>query len=125
MTMSLGTSKEYLEIKKMMWNEPKLLHSMLEKLAENIGEYANYQIKSGAQVIQVFDSWAGNLFFIIIFYFFYYANYQIKSGAQVIQVFDSWAGNLYFYFYFLFFLLCQLPNLELGEGSPGFRLLGW
>ena len=67
--MSLGTSKEYLEIKKMMWNEPKLLHSMLEKLAENIGEYANYQIKSGAQVIQVFDSWAGKLFIIIIIIF--------------------------------------------------------
>jgi hypothetical protein len=29
-----GTSKEYLEIKKMMWNEPKLLHSMLEKLVQ-------------------------------------------------------------------------------------------
>ena len=56
-----GTSKEYLEIKKMMWNEPKLLHTMLEKLAANIGEYANYQIECGAQVVQVFDSWAGSL----------------------------------------------------------------
>jgi len=56
-----GTSKEYLEIKKMMWSEPKMLHTMLEKLAENIGEYANFQIQSGAQVIQVFDSWAGSL----------------------------------------------------------------
>lgn len=56
-----GTSKEYLEIKKMMWNEPKTLHLMLEKLAENIGEYACFQIESGAQVIQVFDSWAGSL----------------------------------------------------------------
>lgn len=56
-----GTSKEYLEIKRMMWSDPKLLHTMLEKLAENIGEYANFQIKSGAQVIQVFDSWAGSL----------------------------------------------------------------
>ena len=56
-----GTSKEYLEIKKMMWNEPKLLHTMLEKLAANIGEYANHQIECGAQVIQVFDSWAGSL----------------------------------------------------------------
>jgi len=56
-----GTSKEYLEIKKMMYSEPALLHKMLENLAENIGEYACFQIESGAQVIQVFDSWAGSL----------------------------------------------------------------
>jgi len=56
-----GTSKEYLEIKKMMYSEPALLHKMLETLAENIGEYANFQIESGAQIIQVFDSWAGSL----------------------------------------------------------------
>merc|ERR1719183_2315388 len=41
-----GTSKEYLEIKKMMWGEPKLLHQMLETLAANIAEYANFQIES-------------------------------------------------------------------------------
>uniref|UniRef100_A0A7S0VNB8 Uroporphyrinogen decarboxylase n=1 Tax=Hemiselmis tepida TaxID=464990 RepID=A0A7S0VNB8_9CRYP len=56
-----GTSREYLEIKKMMYSEPAILHKMLEALAENIGNYANYQIESGAQVIQIFDSWAGHL----------------------------------------------------------------
>ncbi|CAM9440268.1 unnamed protein product, partial [Hapterophycus canaliculatus] len=55
------TSKEYLEIKKMAFLEPKLLHAMLQSLADSIGDYANYQIDSGAQVIQVFDSWAGHL----------------------------------------------------------------
>ncbi|CAM9172904.1 unnamed protein product [Choristocarpus tenellus] len=55
------TSKEYLEIKKMMFLEPDLLHSMLKSLADSIGDYANYQVDSGAQVIQVFDSWAGHL----------------------------------------------------------------
>jgi uroporphyrinogen decarboxylase len=34
---------------------------MLNGLAENIGNYAIFQIENGAQVIQVFDSWAGNL----------------------------------------------------------------
>ena len=55
------TSKEYVEIKKMALTEPELLHNMLKLLAENIGIYANYQIESGAQVIQIFDSWAGHL----------------------------------------------------------------
>ena len=55
------TSKEYLEIKKMALNEPKLLHTILQTLADNIGDYALYQIENGAQLIQIFDSWAGHL----------------------------------------------------------------
>ena len=55
------TSKEYLEIKKMALNEPNLLHAILQHLADNIGDYALYQIESGAQLIQIFDSWAGHL----------------------------------------------------------------
>mmetsp|Transcript_36542 Transcript_36542/g.67586 ORF Transcript_36542/g.67586 Transcript_36542/m.67586 type:complete len:412 (-) Transcript_36542:142-1377(-) len=55
------TSKEYLEIKKMAFSEPKLLHAILKNLAESIAEYALFQIESGAQLIQIFDSWAGHL----------------------------------------------------------------
>jgi len=55
------TSKEYLEIKKMAFNEPKLLHNILKTLADSISEYALYQIENGAQLIQIFDSWAGHL----------------------------------------------------------------
>jgi uroporphyrinogen decarboxylase len=55
------TSKEYLEIKKMAFNEPKLLHAMLQNLADSIGDYALYQIENGAQLMQIFDSWAGHL----------------------------------------------------------------
>lgn len=38
------TSKEYLEIKKMAFLEPELLHAMLKSLADSIGDYANYQV---------------------------------------------------------------------------------
>jgi uroporphyrinogen decarboxylase len=55
------TSKEYLEIKKMAFSEPKLLHAILQNLADSIAEYALFQIESGAQLIQIFDSWAGHL----------------------------------------------------------------
>ena len=47
------SSKEYLEIKKMALNEPELLHAILQKLADNIGDYALYQIENGAQLIQM------------------------------------------------------------------------
>jgi uroporphyrinogen decarboxylase len=56
-----GSSTEYKQIKSLGYQNPKVLHAMLDKLAENIGDYACFQIESGAQVIQVFDSWAGNL----------------------------------------------------------------
>jgi len=55
------TSKEYLEIKKMAFTEPKLLHTILKNLADSIAEYALFQIENGAQLIQIFDSWAGHL----------------------------------------------------------------
>jgi len=55
------SSKEYLEIKKMMFTEPTLAHHILKILADNIGDYALFQIENGAQLIQIFDSWAGHL----------------------------------------------------------------
>lgn len=56
-----GSSKEYKEIKSLGYQSPEVLHALLDKLADNIGDYAIFQIEAGAQVIQVFDSWAGNL----------------------------------------------------------------
>ena len=44
----------------MAFKEPDLLHKLLA-MAKSIGEYLKYQIKSGAQVVQIFDSWAGQL----------------------------------------------------------------
>ena len=55
------TSKEYLEIKKMAFNEPEVLHAILKSLADSIADYALYQVENGAQLIQIFDSWAGHL----------------------------------------------------------------
>ena len=55
------SSKNYSLIKSMAFKEPDLLHKLLDHLAKSIGEYLKYQIKSGAQVVQIFDSWAGQL----------------------------------------------------------------
>ena len=56
-----GGSSEFDITKRMMYTNPTLVHSLLGHLEENIATYAIYQIESGAQVIQVFDSWAGVL----------------------------------------------------------------
>jgi uroporphyrinogen decarboxylase len=55
------SSKEYAVIKAMAYSEPKMLHSFLTKLANAIATYVCYQIDCGAQVVQIFDSWAGQL----------------------------------------------------------------
>ncbi|HEY9737633.1 MAG TPA: uroporphyrinogen decarboxylase [Trichocoleus sp.] len=54
-------SKTYSVIKGMAFSEPEMLHTLLGKLADNIAAYARYQIDCGAQVVQMFDSWAGQL----------------------------------------------------------------
>ena len=55
------SSKNYAVIKAMAFQEPELLHSLLNHFAESIATYLRYQIDSGAQVVQMFDSWAGQL----------------------------------------------------------------
>lgn len=54
-------SKTYSIIKGMAFSDPAILHQLLGKLADAIAVYARYQIDSGAQVVQMFDSWAGQL----------------------------------------------------------------
>jgi uroporphyrinogen decarboxylase len=55
------SSKDYTIIKSMAFSQPNLLHQFLGKLADAIAVYVRYQIDSGAQVVQLFDSWAGQL----------------------------------------------------------------
>lgn len=55
------SSKSYSVIKAMAFSEPALLHRFLEKLADMVATYIRYQIDCGAQVVQMFDSWAGEL----------------------------------------------------------------
>jgi uroporphyrinogen decarboxylase len=56
-----GGSRNFAEIKKMAFAEPATLQRLLDKLAATIITYLRFQIESGAQVIQLFDTWAGEL----------------------------------------------------------------
>lgn len=55
------SSKNYSIIKGMAFSEPALLHQFLGIIADQIAVYVRYQIDNGAQVVQMFDSWAGQL----------------------------------------------------------------
>ena len=56
-----GSTKSFATVKAMMHREPKLLEALLAKLADACGKYLAAQIEAGADVVQVFDSWAGEL----------------------------------------------------------------
>ena len=56
-----GSATGFKEMNKLQQSNPQLLHDILQLLADNLADYACYQISNGAQVIQVFDSWAGHL----------------------------------------------------------------
>lgn len=56
-----GTSKSFTSIKTMMYRNPEILDALLLKLADACGLYLAAQIAAGADAVQVFDSWAGEL----------------------------------------------------------------
>ncbi len=113
-----GSSKVFWETKKMMYTEPMLFHSIMEKITAATILYLQAQAKAGAQALQLFDSWAGilapcdyekfvfpyveriieslKLFEIPIIFF---ANngatlldYSVRSGADVIGI--DWRINI-------------------------------
>ncbi len=56
-----GGSKEYLPLRTAMHHDSPELTAAIDKLAANMHTYLDMQIKAGAQVVQLFDSWAGVL----------------------------------------------------------------
>ena len=54
-------SKEFTAVKTMMYNDPVLLHSLLDKFAGVVSRYLIEQTRNGADIVQIFDTWAGLL----------------------------------------------------------------
>lgn len=56
-----GGSRNYLNTKRLMYEDPGAWHALLGKLARAVATYLTGQIEAGAQCVQLFDSWAGCL----------------------------------------------------------------
>ena len=56
-----GSSKDFALIKKMLYDQPALLHELLATTARAVTAYLNAQIAAGAQAVMVFDTWGGAL----------------------------------------------------------------
>ena len=54
-------SKLFPKTKSLMWQQPKLAEEILQMLADQIGDYLVEQVKSGADAVQLFDTWGGLL----------------------------------------------------------------
>lgn len=54
-------SKQFLTLRKMMYERPDLLHGLLQDLSEVIILYLQAQIDAGADIVMLFDSWGGLL----------------------------------------------------------------
>jgi uroporphyrinogen decarboxylase len=56
-----GSSKSFSKAKNLLYQEPAAAHELLGKLADTVTDYLNAQIDSGAQAVQIFDTWGGAL----------------------------------------------------------------
>ncbi|MBT8149124.1 MAG: uroporphyrinogen decarboxylase, partial [Gammaproteobacteria bacterium] len=55
------STREFKKIKSMLYQQPQVLHELLGKLANVVTDYLVAQVKAGAQVLQIFDTWGGVL----------------------------------------------------------------
>lgn len=56
-----GKSAHYVKMKRLMYGEPETWNTLMGKLAEVVRRYLHAQIDAGADAVQLFDSWVGQL----------------------------------------------------------------
>lgn len=55
------SSKTFSNAKKWLYKQPEASHILLQKITDSIINYLKHQIQHGADIVQLFDSWAGVL----------------------------------------------------------------
>lgn len=63
----------------MMKKQPSLFDALIDRITEATIEYLLYQIKAGAEVIKLFDSWAGTLSG------FQFPKYSTRPAARIVK----------------------------------------
>jgi uroporphyrinogen decarboxylase len=56
-----GASRTFAATKALIYSEPATMHALLAKISDTIAAFAAAQVLEGAQAVQVFDTWAGEL----------------------------------------------------------------
>jgi uroporphyrinogen decarboxylase len=79
-----GTSKNFLQTKKILFQSPDLYASLMDKVTRTVTDYLKAQIKAGAQAVQLFDTWAG------IFSPHDYKEYVLPYVQKTIEELKNW-----------------------------------
>ncbi len=82
-----GTSKNFLQTKKMIFQSPGLYASLMEKVTQTLVKYLEAQMKAGIQAVQLFDTWAG------IFSPQDYKDYVLPYIKRVIKGIKDWQST--------------------------------
>ncbi|HYV49612.1 MAG TPA: uroporphyrinogen decarboxylase [Myxococcaceae bacterium] len=56
-----GGTKSFLTTKRLLFEQPKAAHALFETLTRTLIPYLQMQVRAGASVVQIFDSWGGEL----------------------------------------------------------------
>jgi uroporphyrinogen decarboxylase len=56
-----GSSRQYQATKTLMYTQPQVWARMMETIARVTADYLTMQTEAGADIVQLFDSWVGNL----------------------------------------------------------------
>ncbi len=87
-----GSSKNYVNTKKMMYQTPELYANLMEKITDTVINYLQAQINAGVHAIQVFDSWAG------ILSPFDFEKYALPYVQKIVTAFKGKVPVIYFAF---------------------------
>lgn len=72
-------SKTFSLARKMLYTNPTLSHQLLDKITDSTINYLKSQISAGADIVQVFDSWAG------ILPSEQYDNFSLKYISKIVE----------------------------------------
>lgn len=75
-----GSSRDFTEIKRMVYREPDTLHRLLVVLARAVSEYLAAQAAAGAQALMIFDTWGG------VLSTHHYMAFSLKYMADILSV---------------------------------------
>jgi uroporphyrinogen decarboxylase len=87
-----GSSKNYVNTKKMMYQTPELYANLMEKITDTVINYLQAQINAGVHAIQVFDSWAGILSPVD------FEKYALPYVQKIVSAFKGKVPVIYFAF---------------------------
>ncbi len=75
-------------IKTLMYQHPQVFHALMDKLTDSVIAYLKMQLDAGADAVQLFDSWAGELRAEE------YVEHVLPSTQRIIQAVHAHGGKL-------------------------------